>query len=61
MKEYSLISAIFIIGFGFLGFAVGALFGPEGAASTGTGVGSGAGLLLAIGYYLVTKNSTPSA
>ena len=61
MKNYSLSSAVLVIGIGFLGFAVGALFGPAGAASAGTGIGSAVGALLAVGYYLATKDSTPSA
>ena len=61
MKNYILSTALFVIGVGFLGFAVGAVFGPVGAASTDTGIGSGIGVVVAIVYYLGTKNSTPSA
>ena len=53
--KYLLTIAIFIIAGGFIGCAIGALFGNP---SAGTGDGVGIGALAGLVYCFITRNAT---
>ena len=58
MAKYTFTTALLIIVGGFIGCGIGALLA---APSAGTGFGCLAGGILAVGYYLTTKDNTPAA
>lgn len=58
LSQYIITSAIFIIGGGFIGWALAALTGGDtNAQSSGTGLGCAAGVVIAVVYYFATRNS----